>query len=52
MDQNSQNINLSNNSRTTWPTLILMLLVSSLDNLHIYYFRKGVDNFDVEHKTC
>ena len=33
MDQNSQNIALINNSRTIWPTEILMLFVSSLDNL-------------------
>ena len=44
-----------NNSRTAWPTLILMLFFSSLDNLlqdiHII-FQKDVDNFEIEHKTC
>ena len=33
MDQNSQNIVLINNSRTTWPTSILMLFLSFGDNL-------------------
>ena len=33
MDQNSQNIVLINKSRTAWPTQILMLFLSSLDNL-------------------
>ena len=44
-----------NNSRTAWPTLILMLFLSSLDNLlqdaHII-FHKDVGNFEIEHKTC
>ena len=33
MDQNIQNIILSNNSRTAWPTWILMLFLSSLANV-------------------
>ena len=33
MDQNSENTVLINNSRTIKPTLILMLFLSSLDNL-------------------
>ena len=44
-----------NNSRTAWPTLILMLFLSSLDNLlyNAYIiFQKDVDNFEIEHKTC
>ena len=55
MDQNSQNIVLINNSRTAWPTLILMLFLSFLDNLlkNAYIIlQKGVDNFEIEHKTC
>ena len=44
-----------NNSRTTWPTLILMLFLSSLDNLPrdaYVNFQKDVDNFEIELKTC
>ena len=56
MDQNSQNTVMINNSRTTRPTYILMLFLSSLDNLpsdvHIIFQKKGVDNFEAEHKTC
>ena len=46
MDQNSRTIILINNSRTAWPTWILMLfLSSSLDNLYkmhtcISFFKK------------
>ena len=50
MDQNSQNIVLVNNTRITWPTYILMLFLSSLDNfLQDAYiiFQKGVDNFEI-----
>ena len=36
MNQNSQNIPLINNSRTTGSTKILMLFCRSLDNLVIY----------------
>ena len=32
MDQNSQNDILINNSKTAWPTKILMPFFSSLDN--------------------
>ena len=57
MDQNSQNYVLFNNSRTAWPTYILVLFLSSLDSLLLVYdayviFQKGVDNFEIEHKTC
>ena len=55
MDQNSQNVVWINNSRTDWPTLMLVLFLSSLDNLlyDVYIiFQKGVDNFEIEHKTC
>ena len=47
MDQNSENIVLISNSRTTWPTYILMLFLSFLDNLlsDAYIFQKSVDNF-------
>ena len=43
------------NSRTAWRTLILMLILSSLDNfLYDAYiiFQKDVDIFEIEHKTC
>ena len=47
-----------NNSRTASSTSILMLFLSSLDNL-LYCIRhfskrpkKGVDKFEIEHKTC
>ena len=55
MDQKSQNIVLINNSRTAWPTLILMLFLSSMNNLlqdTQIIFQKGIDNFEIEHKTC
>ena len=55
MDQNSQNIVLIKNSRTAWPTFIFMLFLSFLDNLlqdTYIIFKKGVDNFEIEHKTC
>ena len=55
MDQNSQNIVLINNSRTTWPIQILMLFLSFLDNLHLdayIIFQKCVENFEIEYKTC
>ena len=55
MNQNSQNVVWINNSRFTWPTLILILVLSSLDNLlqdAYINFQKGVDNFEIEHKTC
>ena len=44
-----------NNSKSAWPTLILMLFLSSLDNLledAYIIFQKDVDNFEIEHKTC
>ena len=44
-----------NNSNTAWPTLILMLFLSSLENLlqDVYIvFLKHVDDFEIEHKTC
>ena len=46
---------LINNSRTAWPTIILMLFLSSLENLPkdaYIIFQKDVDNFEIEHKTC
>ena len=46
MDQNSQNIVLINNSRTAWSTWILVLFLSSLDNLLYFFFQKGVDDFE------
>ena len=55
MDQNSQNFVLINNSRTAWPTQIVMLFLSSLVNLlkdAYINFLKGVDNLEIEHKTC
>ena len=53
MDQNSQNIVLINNSRTAWPTNMLLPFLSSLDNLlqdAYIIFQKGVDNFEIAHK--
>ena len=53
MDENSQNIILTNNSRTTWPTWILMLFLCLLDNLlwdAYIIFQKWVDNFEIEYK--
>ena len=54
-----KNTVLINNSRTTWPTYILMLFLSSLDNLqHKTYiiFSKNVliilRRKIIEHKTC
>ena len=57
MDQISQNIVLIKNSRTAWPTYILMLFLSFLDNyrnkMQMLFFKKDVDDFEiVEHKTC
>ena len=55
IDQNSKNVVWINNSRTAWPTLILMLFLSSLDNLledAYTIFQKDVDNLEIEHKTC
>ena len=43
-----------NNSKTACPTLILVLFLSSMDNL-LYdayiIFQKDVDNFEIEQKT-
>ena len=51
MDQKSQNIVLINNSRTTWHTYISILeLLGQLTMMHI--FQKGVDNFEIERKSC
>ena len=56
MVQNSQDNILINNSRTDWPTLISMPFLNSLDtyyNLDAHViFQKGIDNFEIEHKTC
>ena len=57
MDQNSQNALWICNSRTAWPTSILMLFLSSLDNLLqdaciIFFFKKSVNDFEIEHKIC
>ena len=53
MNQNSQNIVLINNLRTACPTQILMIFLSSLDKLvQDHFFQNGVDNFEIEHKTC
>ena len=60
MDQNNQNTGLIHNSWTNWPTEILMSFVSTLNNLlqdayiiiiFFFFFWKGVDNFEMEHKT-
>ena len=57
MDQNSQNIVLINNSKTAWPTQILMLFLSffrqfTIKDAYIYIFLESVDNFEIDHKTC
>ena len=55
MDQYSQNGILINNSRTAWPTSVLMPFLSFFDNLlydEYIIFQKGGDNFEIEHKTC
>ena len=55
MDQNIQNIILINKSRIAWLTWILTLFLSFLDNLQqdaYIVFQKGVDYFELEHKTC
>ena len=52
MDQNSQNDVLINNSRTVWPTQILMPFLSSFDKDAYAIFQKDDDNFEIEHKTC
>ena len=55
IDQNDILNVLTHNLETAWPTKILMLFLSSLDNLLLYayiIFQKGVDYFEIEHKTC
>ena len=64
IDQNMQNIVLINNSRTTWPTKILMPFLKFSDILLwdayiiVYYssiiiiIKKGVDNFQIALNTC
>ena len=45
---------LFNNSRTTWPTHMSMLFLSSMDYLLLdayIIFQKDVDDFEVEYKT-
>ena len=52
MDQNNV---LINNLRAAWSTSILMQFFSSLDNLLLdayVIFQKGVNDFEIEHKTC
>ena len=54
MDQNSQNIALINNSRT--PDLlrfnIIFEFLGQCTKDAYIIFQKGVDNFEIEHKTC
>ena len=55
IDQNVQNIILINNSRTAWPSQILMPFLSFADNLihdACIISKKNVDNFVIVHKTC
>ena len=43
------------NLETAWPTQISMPFLSCLDNLledAYIIFQKGVDNFEMERKTC
>ena len=52
IDQNNNILTvLVHNLKTTWSTKIPMPFWSSLDNL-LFFFQKGVDNFEIEHKTC
>ena len=49
------NVVLVSKLRKAWSSKILMLFLSSLDNLPkdaYYHFSKGVDYFEIEHKTC
>ena len=51
MDQiDSENVSI-NTSRTAWPSLILMLVLSFLDNLLFdnIIFQKDGDDFEIEH---
>ena len=55
IDQNIQTIVFINNSRTAWPTKILMPILSFSDNLlqnADIIFRNSVNNFEKENKTC
>ena len=55
MIENVQNIVLINNSRTAWPTEILMPLFSFSDNLlqDTYIIsQKSVTNSEIANKTC
>ena len=49
MDQNSQNVDWNNNVRIAWPTLILMLFMSSFNNFRELNltFQKYVHNFEI-----
>ena len=50
-----QNVVLINNSRTIWPTKVLMPFLSFSDNLPqdaYIILQKSVDNFEIAHKTC
>ena len=54
IDQNIILTVLIHNLKTAWPTKILMPFLSPLDNLiwdACIIFRKGVDNFEIAHKT-
>ena len=54
IDQNMQNFVLTNNSKATWPTKILMSFSNLSDNLlqdAYIIFKNSVDNFDIAHKT-
>ena len=54
MEQNSQNIVLINNSRTTWPTYDAILSSNFFWTIcYEIICQKGVDYyFEIEHKTC
>ena len=55
MDQNSQNIALIKNLGTARPTLSFNFIFDFLGHFsirHILFFKKSVDNFEMEHKTC
>ena len=46
---------LIHNLKIAWPTKMSMPFLSSLDNLledAYIIFENGVDNFEIEHKTC
>ena len=53
--QNMENIILIRNLGTAWPTKLLMSFLTFSDScfkIHISFFYKIIDNFEIVHKTC